>query len=565
MINTDRLCMGCMNDNGGERVCPICGYDSSEKNGSDCLPSRFLINDRFLVGRVISQNGEGITYIGWDNAEDSIVSIREYFPIGSAVRNPDKTVSIVTTNKYTFNEGLMEFLEINRTIKDNPLPSVFPVISVFEENGTVYAVSQTVTSITLREFLTKNGGLLKWEQAKPLFIPLVDTVKTLNDLGIIHRGISPETVLVGRDGKLRLTGISISGIRRADSEMTTQIFPGYAAAEQYGISGLHDGKYTDVYGLCTTLFRTLIGAVPPEASSRLENDSMTIPAKFADEIPHQVLTALANGLQVLPADRTATVEDLRKELIYGEPVKIPEKKNASVKKAASVESKTAAEKTEVQVSKKTSSAKYVIISAAVTAAIFLAAAAILVFTVFRDDIFKKSTETDADSMTYSVPSVASIGSVDSGAAESVSLYSVPDFTGKYYSEIVENEEYSRFNFVIKAQEYSDKFERGAVCAQSVAAGSDVEKNTTVELTISLGSKEIKIANVVGLTEDKAKIELMKQGFLYNNIEVVPKYDADREPGIVLEQDPKYGSSVSTEIKVTIYINSYTEPSDSSSD
>ena len=565
MINTDRLCMGCMNDNGGERVCPICGYDSSEKNGSDCLPSRFLINDRFLVGRVISQNGEGITYIGWDNAEDSIVSIREYFPIGSAVRNPDKTVSIVTTNKYTFNEGLMEFLEINRTIKDNPLPSVFPVISVFEENGTVYAVSQTVTSITLREFLTKNGGMLKWEQAKPLFIPLVDTVKTLNDLGIIHRGISPETVLVGRDGKLRLTGISISGIRRADSEMTTQIFPGYAAAEQYGISGLHDGKYTDVYGLCTTLFRTLIGAVPPEASSRLENDSMTIPAKFADEIPHQVLTALANGLQVLPADRTATVEDLRKELISGEPVKIPEKKNAPVKKAASVESKTAAEKTEVQVSKKTSSAKYVIISAAVTAAIFLAAAAILVFTVFRDDIFKKSTETDADSMTYSVPSVASIGSVDSGAAESVSLYSVPDFTGKYYSEIVENEEYSRFNFVIKAQEYSDKFERGAVCAQSVAAGSDVEKNTTVELTISLGSKEIKIANVVGLTEDKAKIELMKQGFLYNNIEVVPKYDADREPGIVLEQDPKYGSSVSTEIKVTIYINSYTEPSDSSSD
>lgn len=565
MINTDRLCMGCMNDNGGERICPICGYDSSEKNGSDCLPSRFIINDRFLVGRATSQNGEGITYIGWDNAEDSIVSIREYFPIGSAVRNPDKTVSIVQNNKYTFNEGLMEFLEINRTLKANPLPAVFPVVAVFEENGTVYAVSRTVTSITLREFLTRNGGLLKWEQAKPLFIPLVDTVKELNDLGIISRGISPETVLVGRDGKLRLTGISIVGIRRADSEITTQIFPGYAAAEQYGISGLHDGKYTDVYGLCTTLFRTLIGAVPPEATSRLENDSMTIPAKFADEIPRNVLTALANGLQVLPEDRTATVEDLRKELIYGEPVKAPEKKNASAKKAASSESKTSAEKSEVQVSKKTSSAKYVIISAAVTAAVFLAAAAILVFTVFRDDIFKQSTETDADSMTYSVPSVASIGSVDSGAAESVSLYSVPDFTGKYYSEIVENDEYSHFNFVIKAQEYSDKFERGAVCAQSVAAGNDVEKDTTVELTISLGSKEIKIANVVGLTEDKAKIELMKQGFLYNNIEVIQRYDADSEPGKVLEQDPKYGSSVNTEIKVAIYINSYTEPSDSSSD
>ena len=115
-MNIDRLCLGCMNDNGGEKICPICGYDSTTKNPDDSLPASFWINDRYLVGKYISSNGEGITYIGWDNGDNSIVNIREYFPKGNAKRNPDKTVSIVKGCEYPFNEGLMDFLEINKTL-----------------------------------------------------------------------------------------------------------------------------------------------------------------------------------------------------------------------------------------------------------------------------------------------------------------------------------------------------------------------------------------------------------------------------------------------------------------
>ena len=78
-------------------------------------------------------------------------------------------------------------------------------------------------------------------------------------------------------------------------------------------------------------------------------------------------------------------------------------------------------------------------------------------------------------------------------------------------------------------------------------------------------KEIKIANVLGLDETNAKLELLKQGFLYGNIEVLEKYDEDHEPGTVLEQEPKYGTQVSSDSAVKIYINSYTGSSDSSTD
>lgn len=60
----------------------------------------------------------------------------------------------------------------------------------------------------------------------------------------------------------------------------------------------------------------------------------------------------------------------------------------------------------------------------------------------------------------------------------------------------------------------------------------VARDTKIEVTISLGPKEVKIANVVGLEEINAKLELLKQGFLYDNIEVLEKYDENKKPGAV---------------------------------
>ena len=54
MVNTERLCMGCMNDNGGEKICPICGHNSSQDNGQGLLSVGSWLNaNRYLVGKAI--------------------------------------------------------------------------------------------------------------------------------------------------------------------------------------------------------------------------------------------------------------------------------------------------------------------------------------------------------------------------------------------------------------------------------------------------------------------------------------------------------------------------------
>ena len=46
----------------------------------------------------------------------------------------------------------------------------------------------------------------------------------------------------------------------------------------------------------------------------MTNDRLMVPGKFAEQLPAYVINALMNGLQILPEDRTRTVDQLRAEL-----------------------------------------------------------------------------------------------------------------------------------------------------------------------------------------------------------------------------------------------------------
>lgn len=549
MINTDRLCPGCMNDNGGEEICSICGCDSEVKNDDACLPIKFLLSERYVIGKVLNVSAEGITYIAWDDAAQTAVHIKEYYPKGVAIRNPDKTVSVAQGSEFAFNEGLIDFMEINKKFIASELQAVIPVHTVFEENGTIYAVRSIISGITLKSFVEKNGGTLRWEQARPLFLPLIDTLKGLHEDGIIHGGISPDTIIVGRDGKMRFSEICIPRLRVASDDNRQELYDGYAAIEQYGKTNSTLCEASDVYALSATLFRVLIGTVPPSAEARLNADTLTIPAKFADELPRQVLVAIANGMQINLQNRTESIDVFKNELVYGET-------KENIRKAAnSRNTSQKVKKEDTKPVKKASSVKYAAMSAGITAALFLVIALVLCV-VFKDEIFGSKEPMFDNSQIESMPEVDSIGDVDPGAAESVILFTVPDFLGKYYYQIEDLDNYERFKISIKGKEYSDKYDRGMICAQSVPADKAVENETEIQLTISLGPKEVTVPNVIGLDEMSAKLELLKQGFLYENIMVEEMYDSESAPSVVLRQTPEHTDSVTTEELVTIYINSY---------
>ena len=207
------------------------------------------------------------------------------------------------------------FLELWRKLmRLMGLSALISVTDVVEDNGTAYAIYEYTDAVPLRKYLLSTStGYIPWERARQMFMPALSALGTLHSAGIIHRGLSPQTILVTPDGKLKISGFSIWQARTARGDLNPELFPGYAAIEQYGFEG-QQGAWTDIYAFAAVLYRALIGTDPIVATTRVTNDRLMIPSKFAEQLPAYVINALINALQILPEDRTRSVEQFRAEL-----------------------------------------------------------------------------------------------------------------------------------------------------------------------------------------------------------------------------------------------------------
>jgi hypothetical protein len=86
-----RLCPGCFTDKGDAEPCPHCGYAEAAARAPLLLAHRTLLNEQFLIGRVLGKpGGFGITYLGFDLKLHARVAIKEYLPRELAGRGTDR-------------------------------------------------------------------------------------------------------------------------------------------------------------------------------------------------------------------------------------------------------------------------------------------------------------------------------------------------------------------------------------------------------------------------------------------------------------------------------------------
>ena len=180
---------------------------------------------------------------------------------------------------------------------------------MFNANNTTYVILEYVEGVSLKKFLQSNSGFLSWEQVKKLFVPLFTTLSIIHNAGIIHRGISPENIIVTTDGELKLTGFCISSIRTSNTGLLPEFYSGYTAPEQY--SSLEwQGTWTDVYALAAVLYRILTGTMPLDAQTRTKNDTMVEPARINPRISPHISRVIAKAMAVRGEERIQTVTEL---------------------------------------------------------------------------------------------------------------------------------------------------------------------------------------------------------------------------------------------------------------
>lgn len=306
-----KLCYGCFSPIGDEDKCPHCGYKQQSPYSPSYIAPGTILKEKYMVGKMLGHNGEGATYLAFDTVLSCKVILKEYMPDTLCSRDKETQAISVNSNSTVQYKSLMEeFTELNKKLaKLRNIDHIQQVQDMFHENNTAYVVFEYLEGQNLMQYLKENGGELSWRRVQKLFPPLFTSLSQLHNAGIIHRGISPNTIFVTKKGELKLTDFCIAAVRTNKEELSSELFKGYAAPEQYS-PAIWQGTWTDVYGISSVLYRILTGCMPTEALLRNEADDLTPPASLNVDIPDNVSDAIIGGMKMAGEERIQTISEL---------------------------------------------------------------------------------------------------------------------------------------------------------------------------------------------------------------------------------------------------------------
>ncbi|MBP3380522.1 MAG: PASTA domain-containing protein [Ruminococcus sp.] len=547
-----RFCYRCMEKyDMDQHICPHCGFDDRTPSNPMYITPGTVLRDRYLVGELLEYNGEGATYVGQDLSTDCKVMLREYMPVDFCTRVKNKaTISVNYNNLAKYKAFMAEYTELNKSLarlRNNS--NINPILDMFADNNTTYTVFEYIEGIKMLDFLKDNAGELSWEQVSRLFPTLFTTIGILHNAGIIHRAISPETVFITTKGELKLSSFCISAVRTADAGLEYELYKGYAAPEQYSASSSsRQGSWTDVYGVCALLYRSLTGCMPVDSLSRMKHDDLCEPAMLNSSIPEHVSKTIMDGMRLNGSDRIQTITELVTKLFeqpvqvkpvvpvhdhsaeeYSEPEYYDERRavppqdmeyrnveyRPPERDSRQVERRRFEEPREEKVNTVDRLKVPVIIG-------ILLLAILLIIGVFIMNMLRPATEDDETFSRHSGGNITDEADPDATGEGSDGDTEVPDLIGDFL-ELTEKNYSEYFKFEI-TEVYNDEAGVDVIIEQEPDPGSFVPKGSTIKLTVSKGKEGGTIPDYSGLTLSQYENKLKEAGITnYSKVESSNQY------------------------------------------
>ena len=273
----------------------------------NCLSAGTWLQDFEITG-VLGEGGFGIVYLAFDHALQRTVAIKEYMPGTLAGRAPDGCVSVrAERHRATFDAGLKSFINEARLLAQFDHPALVKVYRFWEGNQTAYMAMRHYHGQTLNDIIKNRPELISEAWLKLIFKPILEALDTLSTSKILHRDVSPDNIIVQKDGSAVL--LDFGSARQIIGDMTQGLTvilkPGYAPIEQYSDDGsVQQGPWTDIYALAAVLYFAIRKAPPLISIARIVTDSFTpLEPDDAPGYSARFLTAVNQGLALQPQQR----------------------------------------------------------------------------------------------------------------------------------------------------------------------------------------------------------------------------------------------------------------------
>lgn len=216
---------------------------------------------------------------------------------------------------------VQRFFQEARVVNDLKHPNTVEILDFVEEPGRVYLVMELLEGRTVAE-LDQEEGPLQVARIAKLLAQACGALEAAHQLEVIHRDIKPENLFVLRDETVKVLDFGVA--RRLTGAPQTQAglvlgTPFYMAPEQ--AAGRAVDARADVYALGVTLYELL----SRESMSTVTTPQRLLRAASGELIPNALTTLVASMLSLDPAQRPASVKQVREllEQIAAAPLAAP--------------------------------------------------------------------------------------------------------------------------------------------------------------------------------------------------------------------------------------------------
>ncbi|MNO15895.1 Serine/threonine-protein kinase PrkC [compost metagenome] len=413
-------------------------------------------------------------------------------------------------------------------------PNVVSIYDVGQEDEIHYIVMEYVEGKNLNEII-KERAPLQVDEAVRIASQICDALDHAHQNQIIHRDIKPHNILIGRNGRVKVTDFGIA--RAVTSTTITQTGSVVGSVHYFSpehAKGVTTGEKSDLYSLGIVLYQMLTGVLPFLGESPISVALKHLQEEFEEPrllnplIPQSVENVILRSMRKNPEERYQSAKEMLQDL---ETCLLPERRS---------ESKT-------QFHDEEDEDRTRIIPAIRPMQRGLGSRA-----GGGEERMRREEEDEPRSpgkrksgravlwISLTLLLLLAMGGVVwyVNAKLAVDEVAVPKVTEMSFEEA--KAELAKAGLIAEeppVEEYNANYEPDEVWKQSKEPGTMVKEDTHIALTVSIAKQLPKMIDLSGKTQEEAVKLLIAEGVDQSRITPDPRYSEDFPEGQVISTEP----------------------------
>ena len=545
-----------------------------------------LLSGRYELLEKIGDGGMAVVYKGKDRLLNRFIAIKILRP------------------EFTKDASFVEnFKRESQAAAGLSHPNIVSVYDVGKEGNINYIVMELVEGRNLSDIIAEDAPL-DYRTVIDLTKQVASALRIAHKNKIIHRDVKPHNIMVTSDGVAKLADF---GIAKAVNDATLSTNSKVIGSVHYFSPEQARGNYvderSDIYSLGIVMYEMLTGKVPFDGDNPVSialkhiNEEIVPPHEYVDGIPPALERAVLKATNKFQTNRFNSADELIEELdniefvtkVVGNSI-FAEASNEVARKRSDIDDddndELVSDKSKGKKKKKASpnSRKKKLVRIGIAAAIILLLGLGVAFatgvlsskTKVPDlsDMTYKEAKNTAEKSGFKVEKGKSVysseiaeghvveqdpaGGEEAKKGTTIKLNlskgskegTVPNIVGQDYKKVEKKLKKAGYKLGIVKSETSNKPE-GTILSQDPKAGTNADKGTKVNITISDGKGKEKgtVPSVTGKSLEEAKAAISNAGFKVGNI----TYDESNVYGNGYVMWQQYAANTSLEKGETIDI------------